>query len=138
MTQGSKNQHTPIALIGGGLTTQVVPTLCIPAMIIWFSGEQKNQTETKDTRTTTIHHAGQVMLDALGIWESLKTGCPVTQIAVATAQQTTDNNRSNKGRPYVGNKLIHPWPGGFKSGFERACENEITIQLSKQKIQLYQ
>ena len=87
---------------------------------IWFSGDQKNETETKDTRTTTIHHAGRVMLDALGIWNSLpEPGCPITQIAVASAQQPADNNRGrSKDWPYVGNKLIHLGMGGFKSGPE--------------------
>ena len=34
------------------------------------------------------------MLDALGIWTSLQeSACPITQIAVAGVQQTTNNSR---------------------------------------------
>ena len=90
MTQARTYQHTPIALIGGGLTTQVLALSLVHSGFdfIWFSGPQDSQIETKDTRTTTIHHAGKMMLDALGIWTGLQEyACPITQIAVAGTEQ---------------------------------------------------
>ena len=96
VTQARTYQHTPIALIGSGLTTQVLALSLVHSGFdfIWFSGPQDGQTETKDTRTTTIHHAGKMMLDALGIWTSLsEPACPLTQIAVAGDQKVADNNR---------------------------------------------
>ena len=96
MTQERTYQHTPIALIGGGLTTQVLALSLVHSGydFIWFSGPQDSQTETKDTRTTTIHHAGKMMLDALGVWTNLQEpACPITQIAVSGTQQATDNNK---------------------------------------------
>ena len=136
MTQARTYQHTPIALIGGGLTTQVLALSLVHSGFdfIWFSGPQDSQTETKDTRTTTIHHAGKMMLDALGIWTSLQEpACPITQIAVAGTQQATDNN---KGWPLCWEQADPPMAWVVSNqGLKTACKTELNIQLSKQKIQ---
>ena len=140
MTQKSKYQHTPIALVGSGLTTRVMALSLVHSgfNFIWFSGGQNNQTETKDTRTTTIHHAGRVMLDTLGIWNSLpKPGCPITKIAVGGAQHTADNNRGKpKGWPLYWDQADPPMAWVVSNqAFKTACKTEINIQLSKQQIQ---
>ena len=140
MTQKSTHQHTPIALIGGGLTTQVMALSLMHSGsdFIWFSGDQKNETETKDTRTTTIHHAGRVMLDALGIWNSLpEPGCPITQIAVASAQQPADNNRGrSKDWPLCWEQADPPLAWVVSNqGLKTTFRAKINTQLSKQQIQ---
>ena len=138
--QETTYQHTPIALIGGGLTTKVMALSLMHSGFdfIWFSGERYNQSETKDARTTTIHHAGRVMLDALGIWNSLpEPGCPITQIAVAGAQQTAENNRSrSKDWPLCWEQADPPMAWVVSNqGLKTACKTEINIQLSKQQMQ---
>ena len=140
MTQASIYQHTPIALIGGGLTTQVLALSLVHSGFdfIWFSGPQDSQTETKDTRTTTIHNAGKIMLDALGIWTSLpEFGCPITQIAVAGAQQAADKNSGKiKSWPLCWEQADPPMAWVVSNrGLKTACKTEINIQLSKQQIQ---
>ena len=140
MTQASTYKHTPIALIGGGLTTQVVAISLVHSGFdfIWFSGLQDSQIDNNDTRTTTIHHAGQLMLDALGIWKNLpKPAHPITQIAVAGAQHTAHKSRS---RP-------KDWPLRWKHtdppmawvlhnhDLKEACAAKIRAQLKKQQVQ---
>ena len=140
MTQKNTSQHSPVALIGGGLTTQVMALSLMHSGFdfIWFSGKQNNQTETKDTRTTTIHHAGRVMLDALGVWNILpEPGCPITKIAVASAQQPADKNRGrSKDWPLIWEQADPPMAWVVSNqGLETALKTKINIQLSKQQIQ---
>ncbi len=140
MKQARIYQHTPIALVGGGLTTQVLALSLVHSGydFIWFSGLQKSQTETNDTRTTTIHHAGKMMLGALGIWNSLKeSACPITRISVSGAQHNPNNSR---GRP-------KDWPLSWEQAdppmawvlsnqdLKTAFTTELHTQLSKKQIQ---
>ena len=140
MTQTRPYQHIPIALIGGGLTTQVLALSLVHCGFdfIWFSGFQKNQTEAKDTRTTTIHHSGKMMLDELGIWTSLQQSAyPITQIAVSGARPITKDSRSKpKEWPLCWEQVNPPMAWVLSNhDLKTACTTEINIQLSKQQIQ---
>ena len=141
MKQASKYQHTPIALIGGGLSTQILALTLVHSGFdfIWFSGVQGNQTEVNDTRTTTIHHAGRMMLDALGIWNNLpeRAAYPITQIAVAGAQLAADNYKSRpKDWPLCWKQAKPPMAWVLSNqDLKKACAANINIKLSKQQIQ---
>ena len=140
ITQARTYQHTPIALIGGGLTTQVLALSLVHSGFdfIWFSSPKDGQTEAKDTRTTTIHHAGKMMLDALGIWTSLQEpACPITQIAVAGGLKVAGNERGKpEGWPLYWEQADPPMAWVVSNqGLKTACKTEINIQLSKQQIQ---
>ena len=140
MKQSYRYEHTPIALIGGGLTTQVLALSLVHSGFdfIWFSGPQNSSPETKDTRTTTIHHAGKMMLDALGIWTSLKEqACPITQISVAGMQRNTDNSRGRpKDWPLCWEQAEPPMAWVlFNHDLKAACTTEMNTQLTKQQIQ---
>ena len=78
--------HIPIALVGGGLTTQVMALTLIHCGFdfVWFSGPPSGQPAGEDTRTTTIHQAGMKMLDALGITPLLASPAwPINRILVS-------------------------------------------------------
>ena len=139
MKETSVYQHTPIALVGGGLTTQVLALSLVHSgfEFIWFSGAQDNQTEAEDPRTTTIHHAGRMMLGALGIWNSLpEPACPVTQIAVAGAQHAMDNKRDRpKDWPLCWEQADPPMAWVLSNqNLRTACSAEIDIRLCKQQM----
>ena len=140
MTQIETYQHSPIALIGGGLTTQVLALSLVHSGFdfIWFSGPQDSQTVTKDTRTTTIHNAGKKMLTALGIWTKLEgPTCPITQIAVAGLQHTTNQNRSSmRDWPLCWEQADPPMAWVLSNrDLTTACASETKIQLSNQQQQ---
>ena len=140
MTQARTYRHTSIALIGGGLTTQVLALSLVHSGFdfIWFSGPKDSKTETKDIRTTTIHHAGKMMLDALGIWTNLQgQACPITQIAVAGALQNLDNSRARaKDWPLCWEKANPPMAWVLSNhDLKIACTIEINAHLSKQEMQ---
>lgn len=67
-------QHIPIALVGGGLATKICALAFLHSgyAFVWFTGRPAGQNTHDDTRTTTIHHAGQVMLHTLGVWDDIK------------------------------------------------------------------
>ena len=74
-----------IALIGGGLTTCMMAAVLghCGYSVIWFSGTATDKPEKKDNRTTTLHHAGMKMLEALGVWPALaKDAWPLCDIFV--------------------------------------------------------
>jgi len=81
MTQ-SQRRYYPIALIGGGLTTYMIAAVLQHSGydFIWFSGKERGHVPAPDTRTTTIHHAGRVMLETLGMWPEPDTAWPLTDI----------------------------------------------------------
>ena len=140
MTQIETHQHSAIALIGGGLTTQVLALSLVHSGFdfIWFSGPQDSQTATKDTRTTTIHDAGKKMLTALGIWNNLaKPACPITQIAVAGLQHTANQNRKSiKDWPLCWEQAVPPMAWVLSNqDLKTACASETKVQLSKQQRQ---
>ena len=73
-----------IILIGGGLTAK-----CL-ALMLSHSGYSyrwlgpPNGEARRDSRTTTIHHAGMKMLSALGVWDKMsEPACSIHTIAVA-------------------------------------------------------
>ena len=140
MTQVGTYQHTEIALIGSGLTTQILALSLVHSGFdfIWFSGPKDRQTETKDTRTTTIHHAGKIMLNALDIWTSLQEqACPITQIAVAGAHYTTNNSRDKPKDWTLCWEQVDPPMAWVLSNHDlkTACITEIKTQLSEQQVQ---
>ena len=64
---------TPIALVGGGLTTKIFACTLLHCGFdfTWFQGSPASAPASSDKRTTTIHHAGKLMLEALGLWHGL-------------------------------------------------------------------
>ena len=101
-----------IALIGGGLTTFMMTAVLRHCgySVIWFSGTATDKPEKKDNRTTTLHHAGMKMLEALGVWPALaKDAWPLCDIFVKIERQ---HRESPIGR---GHKETSPWPLHFSS-----------------------
>ncbi|NBX07876.1 MAG: hypothetical protein EBR12_07410, partial [Proteobacteria bacterium] len=93
MTDRPVNSYD-IALIGGGLTTcMMAAVLChCGYSVIWFSGTATDKPEKKDNRTTTLHHAGMKMLEALGVWPALaKDAWPLCDIFVKIERQEREN-----------------------------------------------
>jgi 2-octaprenyl-6-methoxyphenol hydroxylase len=85
-----------IILIGGGLTAK-----CLALMLshsdysfVWLN--QKKEVARRDTRTTTIHHAGMKMLSALGVWDKMsEPACPIHTIAVAKGKPPNRSGRKD-------------------------------------------
>lgn len=79
-----------IALVGGGLTTYMMAAVLQHSGydFVWFSGSDNKPSIATDTRTTTLHHAGMVMLETLGVWDALAADAwPLTDIYVKIAQE---------------------------------------------------
>ena len=101
-----------IALIGGGLTTCMMAAVLRHCgySVIWFSGTATDKPEKEDNRTTTLHHAGMKMLEALGVWPALaKDAWPLCDIFVKIERQHRENSISR------GHKDTSPWPLHFSS-----------------------
>ena len=101
-----------IALIGGGLTSYMMAAVLRHCgyPFIWFSGAPANKPEIKDTRTTTLHHAGMKMLEALGVWPAVERDAwPLCDIFVKIERQHRENPIRR------GHKDTSPWPLHFSS-----------------------
>ena len=107
-------QTADIVIVGGGLTAQIMARAlahsgyeitCVtrPAPL---ASPAHSETRERDTRTTTIHAAGQRMLEALGIWALCTPKAePITHI-------------------YVGaDNVDHDWPLKFTSGTGTSSAN---------------
>ena len=134
--------HIPIALVGGGLTTQVLALTLMHSgfEFIWFSGPQDktaNPDNKPDTRTTTIHHAGKVMLETLGIWAALPDPAwPITEIAVAGQQTQTRPRNRDRGWPLRWQQDDVPMAYVVSNqALKAACEELITSRLAPDQIQ---
>lgn len=104
MTDQAK-KRTDIALIGGGLTTYMMAAVLQHSGydFVWFSGAETQASQTKDTRTTTLHHAGKIMLETLGVWDRLGADAwPLTDIHVKISHRGSTRNSG-------------PWPLHFTS-----------------------
>ena len=146
MTQTQAKTHLPIALVGGGLTTQVLALTLVHCgfEFVWFSGPPATRPAGADTRTTTIHHAGKVMLEALGIWDGLADPAyPITEIAVAGQRaQTSPTRQTARGTM----RRAMSWPLRWQQDsppmayvvsnqvLTMACEKLIQDQLSEAQI----
>ncbi|MEC7207561.1 MAG: FAD-dependent monooxygenase [Pseudomonadota bacterium] len=130
--------HAPIALVGGGLTTQVLALTLVHSGFdfVWFSGPPAGRPAGPDTRTTTIHHAGKVMLEALGIWAELpEPACPVTEIAVAGDQTTARNRRRRTDWPLRWQQDSPPMAWVVSNqALKTACETLIRTTLADEQI----
>ena len=79
-----------IALVGSGLTTYMMATVLQHSGydFVWFSGPENKQSTARDTRTTTLHHVGMVVLKTLGVWDALAANAwPLTDIYVKIAEE---------------------------------------------------
>ena len=79
-----------VALVGGGLTTYMMATVLQHSGydFVWFSGPENKQSTARDTRTTTLHHVGMVVLKTLGVWDALAANAwPLTDIYVKIAEE---------------------------------------------------
>ena len=79
-----------VALVGGGLTTYMMATVLQHSgyEFVWFSGPENKQSTARDTRTTTLHHVGMVILKTLGVWDALAANAwPLTDIYVKIAEK---------------------------------------------------
>ena len=81
--------HADIAVIGGGLTGKMMALSLLQSgyKILLFAPPAK--IARRDTRTTTIHKAGHIMLSTLGVIEHLSSPMvPIHAIQVAIGQET--------------------------------------------------
>lgn len=132
--------HTPIALVGSGLTTRVFALALVHSGFdfIWFSGPETSQPTANeaDTRTTTIHQAGKVMLETLGIWGCLPApGWPVTEITVAGQRPSARSRRRANAWPLRWHQH-HP-PMAYvvnNQALMKACDELIGQQLTDKQI----
>ena len=88
--QKELSKKCEIALVGGGLTTYMMATILHHSGydFVWFSGPENTQNTARDTRTTTLHHVGMVMLKTLGVWDALAADAwPLTDIYVKIAER---------------------------------------------------
>ena len=88
--QKEPSKKCEIALVGGGLTTYMMATILHHSGydFVWFSGPENTQNTARDTRTTTLHHVGMVMLKTLGVWDALAADAwPLTDIYVKIAER---------------------------------------------------
>ena len=117
-------KRTDIALVGGGLTTYMMAAVLQHSSydFVWFSGAEPDTRQHKDTRTTTLHHAGKKMLETLGVWDRLgEYAWPLTDIHVKISHRHT--RKSASGQHQDGYKHTqkdapqnsHPWPLHFAS-----------------------
>ena len=130
--------HIPIALIGGGLTTQVMALTLMHSGFdfVWFSGRQSGKPAKADTRTTTIHHAGKVMLETLGIWSALtEPAYPITEIAVAGQRAETRRRKKDISWPLRWQHDNPPMAYVVSNqALKTACEELIKTRLSAHQI----
>ena len=130
--------HIPIALVGGGLTTQVMALTLMHSgfEFIWFSGPPSRQPAAADTRTTTIHHAGRVMLETLGLWSALpEPAYPITEIAVAGQQAQTRYRKKDISWPLRWQHGHSPMAYVVSNqALKTACDELITANLSADRI----
>lgn len=81
----SDQPQCDILIVGGGLTGKMMAlTLSNSGYKIGFIAPQPENPNASDRRSTTIHHAGALMLEALGVAERLQAVMtPITKIAIA-------------------------------------------------------
>ena len=88
-TDFTPSHHHMITVIGGGLTGKMMALALSHsgfdvALIAPVPKADKNAGDKIDRRSTTIHHAGTKMLDALGLTQGLRAEmAPISQIKVA-------------------------------------------------------
>lgn len=90
-------KRTDIALVGGGLTTYMMAAVLQHSGydFVWFSGPEPDAAPHKDTRTTTLHHAGKIMLETLGVWDRLGADAwPLTDIHVKISPRANTQHSS--------------------------------------------
>lgn len=130
--------HIPIALVGGGLTTQVMALTLIHCGFdfVWFSGPPSGQPAGEDTRTTTIHHAGKVMLETMGIWSALpEAAYPITEIAVAGQRAKTRRRQKDMSWPLRWQHDTPPMAYVVSNqALKTACEGLIKTSLPAHQI----
>jgi len=85
-------QHYDIAIVGGGLTGVMMAIALSHAAhgeagapaIVLLDRDGGQTRPRRDIRTTTIHAAGKLMLDTLGVWAHLDAApAPITSIKIA-------------------------------------------------------
>ena len=78
-----------ILIVGGGLTGKMMAlTLSYSGYKIALMAPHPDKKDAFDRRSTTIHHAGHLMLDALAVADRLKDVItPITKIAVAVGKE---------------------------------------------------
>ena len=94
-------KRTDIALVGGGLTTYMMAAVLQHSGydFVWFSGPEPDAGQHKDTRTTTLHHAGKKMLETLGAWDRLGADAwPLTDIHVKISHHIATQNTQAQNR----------------------------------------
>ena len=84
-----------IGIVGGGLTgvmMAVTLSYCSDSVTLVTQAPLTAKFRPDDNRTTTIHAAGKVMLEILGVWSQLpKAPVPVTRIMVDEGPSKTGN-----------------------------------------------
>ncbi|MGB1395166.1 MAG: FAD-dependent monooxygenase [Candidatus Puniceispirillaceae bacterium] len=117
-------KRTDIALVGGGLTTYMMAAVLQHSGydFVWFSGAEPDARQHKDTRTTTLHHAGKKMLETLGVWDRLgEHAWPLTDIHVEISHQHPRKSASDQHQDGYKHtqkdapQNSHPWPLHFAS-----------------------
>lgn len=126
--QAGKSNHHPIALVGGGLATQIMAIILRHSGFdfTWFNGAPNPEIDRPDTRTTTIHQAGKIMLDTLGLWAELEDRAwPITKISVALSAP-------GKNRDIGGSDTNRPWPLSWTSArapLAYVIENQALLEV---------
>lgn len=113
-------KRTDIALVGGGLTTYMMAAVLQHSGydFVWFSGPEPDARQPRDTRTTTLHHAGKIMLETLGVWDRLGADAwPLTDIHVKISHHV--NSRSSQSENFLSQNFLsqnfRSWPLHFAS-----------------------